>query len=176
MSFLVSATFEPSELLHTFYGAPTGVWTQFDFPPPGAGSSRVNVSLAIYDKTATRLPEGLFLRLRPAASAAPPGGGSLAWRVSKLGQEVDVLVKGSEGVMEGGNQRQHGAVGGVSVMQQLSNNTSTQGGQGLFIQTGDAPLATFGDPTIFPVPTAAGSADPAFGLSIMLITNLWSTN
>jgi len=194
VSFLVSSTFEPSEL-HTIYGAPAALWTQYDFPPSPSSpssSSRVNVSLALYNKTATRLPEGLFLRLRPAAAAAPPGpGGSLVWRVNKLGQAVNVLVQGEEGVIEGGNQRQHGAVGGVTVTQHYSSSNSSSNsnassssssgvgsrdGQGLLILTPDAPLATFGDPSIFPVPTAAGSADPAFGLSLLLMDNLWSTN
>ena len=162
VSFLVASAFEPAEL-HAIYGAPAELQTQFDFPA-GGGGSRVTVSLAAYGKTATRLPEGLFLRLRPAAGAGP-----LRWRVGKLGQEVDVLGGGS-GVLEGGNQRQHGAVGGVHVQQ------AAGAGAALQVLSPDAPLATFGDPSIFPVPTARGSADPAFGLSLMLMNNLWSTN
>jgi hypothetical protein len=162
VSFLVASAFEPSEL-RNLYGAPAELQTQYDFPAAGGGS-RVNVSLAAYGKGATRLPEGLFLRLRPAA-----GAGSLSWRVGKLGQEVDVLGGGS-GVLEGGNQRQHGAVGGVRVQQAAGARAALQ------VLSPDAPLATFGDPSIFPVPTARGAADPAFGLTLMLMNNLWSTN
>ena len=134
-SFLVHASFTP-QLLHEDYGAPSDLWLQYDVPGAGgSGSLRaINVSLTMLNKTATRLPEGLFFRFKAS-------GGALRYAVDKLGRAVDPLS-----VQPGGNHRQHGVGAGVTVL---------SGGQGLLVRAPDAPLAVFGAPSIFPVPTTA---------------------
>ena len=158
-SFLVESTFLPATL-STFYGAPQLLRTQFDFPSGsgGGGGGSINVSLSSYGKRATRLPEGLFVRLRPAAAL-----GALGWSVGKLGSAVDVGE-----VVEGGNQRQHGAVGGV----RAAVGGGAAAGAALSLGTPDAPLAVFGQPSIFPTPTERGTVDLAQGVSVLLMDNL----
>ena len=149
-SFLVNSQFADAAL-HTDYGAPSQMWTQYDVPLSGA----INMSFTILDKTPTRLPEGLFLRFNTTADS---------WRVVKVGMEVDPFD-----VVDDGGLRHHGVDTGVFA------RAST--GAALFIASPDAPLAAFGAPTIFPVPDASGARpDASEGCSFLLMDNLWNTN
>ena len=160
-SFLVHAGFVP-QVLHEEYGAPSDLWIQYDFPGGTTPTSRaINVSLTMLNKTATRLPEGLFLRFKPWGCSGAP----LRYSVDKLGQPVDPLE-----VQPGGNHRQHGVGVGVTV-----GLASGEGG-GLLVRSPDAPLAVFGAPSIFPVPTTTQPPDMGEGFSYLLINNLWNTN
>jgi len=158
-SFLVHASFSP-QLLHEDYGAPSDVWLQYDFPGGaggGGGAPRaINVSLTMLNKTATRLPEGFFFRFKAS------GGAALRYAVDKLGRAVDPLS-----VQPGGNHRQHGVGAGVTVL---------SGARGLLVRAPDAPLAVFGEPSIFPVPTTAAPPGLGEGFSFLLVNNLWNTN
>ena len=167
-SFLVHASLAPA-LLHEQDGAPSDLWVQYDVPSSssagggggggGGGAARaINVSLTMLNKTATRLPEGLFFRFK----AAGGGGGALRYSVDKLGRAVDPLH-----VQPGGNQRQHGVGAGVTVLSATA---------GLLVRAPDAPLAAFGAPSIFPVPTTAAPPEMEEGFSMILIDNLWNTN
>lgn len=151
-SFLVRGDFQPAAL-HSDYGAPSEVWIQYDVPAAGA----INCSLTILNKTATRLADGFFFRFNVSAS-----GGPLAWRVDKIGQSVDPFD-----VQWGGNQRHHGVDAGVTAQKSAD--------AALFIGAPDAPLACFGEPTIFPIPTNQ-TADASQGLSFLLEDCLWNTN
>jgi len=168
-SFLVHAAFA-LQVLHEEYGAPSDLWLQYDLPSAaggggssGAAARAINVSLTMLNKTATRLPEGLFLRFKPWGSGG--SGGPLQYSVDKLGRPVDPLE-----VQPGGNHRQHGVGVGVTVAL-----ASGEGG-GLLVRAPDAPLAVFGAPSIFPVPTTTQPPEMGEGFSYLLINNLWNTN
>jgi hypothetical protein len=156
VSFLVHANFIP-QLLHEDYGAPSDLWIQYDFPGSGGSQRAINVSLTMLNKTATRLPEGLFFRFKSS-----PAGGALSFSVDKLGHPVDPL-----NVQQGGNHRQHGVGVGVTV-------TSSAGS--LLVHAPDTPLAIFGAPSIFPIPTTTAPPEIEEGFSYLLINNLWNTN
>jgi len=152
-SFLVEAAF--ADELHSYYGAPASVWLQFDVPR-GAGGA-INASVSIFNKTATRLPEGLFLRFNASAR----GG----WRVSKLGADVDPFD-----VVPGGAHHNHGFAGprgGVAAL---------DAGARLGVRSDSAGVAGFGNPTPLPAPVWANSTDPAEGAAFMLVANGWGTN
>jgi hypothetical protein len=150
-TFLVRGDYEPASL-HTDYGAPSEVWVQFDVPTSAGGA--INVSLSIFNKTATRLADGFFFRFNAS--------GALSWRVDKIGQAVDPFD-----VQWGGNQRHHGVDANVTAV--------NDAGAALSIGAPDAPLACFGEPTIFPIPTNV-TADRSEGVSFLLADCLWNTN
>lgn len=154
-TFLVRGDFTPSTL-HTDYGAPSEVWVQYDFPASPAGA--INISLTILNKTATRLADGFFFRFNASSSI----GGPLSWKVNKIGQSVDPFD-----VQWGGNQRHHGVDADVTA--------TNAAGAALAIGAPDAPLACFGEPTIFPIPTNQ-TADRTQGVSFLLEDCLWNTN
>lgn len=164
-SFLVEATFQPATL-NTYYGAPASMWLQLDVPRfGGPGSASINASWTILNKTATRLPEGLFLRFN--ASAAGSSGGALQWRIGKLNSFVDPFD-----VVPGGAQRNHGYWGGFAAVK-----ATPGGGAGatLAIESDDFALVNAGRPWPLPAPTLVGP-DASEGLSFLALDNTWGTN
>jgi len=72
--------------LHENAGAPARVVLRLDFATKGA----VGAKLQLWNKTATRLAEAIYLSFAPAGD--PTGGpGPLEWRMEKLGSWVDPL-------------------------------------------------------------------------------------
>ena len=57
--------------LHSYYGAPARVWTRFDFPR-SAASRAVNITLSMFNKTRTRLPEAHWMDFEIAVPVPPP--------------------------------------------------------------------------------------------------------
>jgi len=163
--FLVSSNFGAE--LHADFGAPAQVWTRISVPRGAdpAATSSIALTYEIFDKTATRLPEGLFLRFNASSS-----GGPLEWRVVSLGGAVDPFD-----VVPGGNQHLHGFAGDRSTD---SGIRVTRGGDGhaLFITSDSAALAAFGRPTPLPAPVFPNSTDPSEGAAFMLVGNTWGTN
>lgn len=154
---LVSLSF-PS-LLNAEYGAPAASWLNYTVNADGS----VAVELQLFNKTATRLGEALFLRF-----ATPPVAGS-AWLADVLGFYVDPLD-----VVVRGSQHQHGV--GESV---VYLNAAT--GAGLAVETLDAPIMspwTAADargpiPYIVPYEPLVG---PVEGFASLLFQNVYNTN
>jgi len=98
--FLMSSTFPPP--LHTLYGAPSVMWTRVLIPHADNTSTptTIRLSLIAYQKTPSRVGEGLFFKSLPS----PPG----EWAVDKLGRWVDPYD-----IMVNGNSHHHGSLGGV---------------------------------------------------------------
>eukprot|EP00662_Eupelagonemidae_sp_cell21_P027763 gene27763-64356_t len=85
-----AARLRPPTYAHTDYGAPDEVWLRVGVPSAGA---RLNVTVDLYNKTPTRIPESSSVRFVPAPLAQ-----GWAPRVSKLGRWVDpadVVLNGS---------------------------------------------------------------------------------
>jgi hypothetical protein len=153
VSFLVETAF--SEDAHNLAGAPEALWLRLDVPRGAAAAGSLNVTLELFNKTATRLPEGLFLRFN--ASAA--GG----WRFATLGADVDPFD-----VVPGGNQHLHGARAAVA----LDSGKAAR----LELASDGAGLVSVGRPWPLPAPVWPGSALPGDGLGFMLFGNTWGTN
>jgi hypothetical protein len=167
-SFLVAAAFaDPA--LHSYYGAPAAVWLRVDVPRgSGAAAASIACTLEIYNKTATRLPEGFFLRFQPSrtyASAPAP----LSWAAGKLGSSIDPFD-----VVQGGNHHLHGFTGGIAATKK------DPAGKGkpatLTFASNDAGVASFGKPWPIPAPVWANSSSADDGAGFCLTTNTWGTN
>ena len=146
-TFLVHTSWAaPNPALHTDYGAPGDAWLQLTVPRGAAGGA-IAGELTVFGKTATRLPEGLYLRFNASA-----GEGGTAWAVSKLGTEVDPFD-----VVPGGNHHQHGqGAAGASAV-------ARDGGR-LTVASADFAMAQFGAPIPLPAPVWANATSPSEGL------------
>lgn len=142
------------ELAHRRYGAPATLWLRVEVPPDETSAA---LDLVWLDKTATRLPESLWMVFRPRVE---PRAGDRGWRLHVLGEEIDpreTLVNGS---------RHLAAVwDGVSYRGQ---------GGSLSIETVDASVLAPGEPSLvdfnnFPV-------EPDEGVWFNLANNVWNTN
>lgn len=149
-SFLIETTF--NDVLHTYYGAPETMWMRLDVPT-GTGAGGINITFELFNKTATRLPEGLFIRFNASASDG--------WRVTKVGAEVDPFD-----VVEGGNHHCHGATG----------VTAMSGNARLTLSSDSASLVSVGEPSALPAPVWRNSSSPDDGMSFLLVDNTWGTN
>ena len=148
-SFYLELSF--SEELVTYAGAPTTVWLLVDVAGPS-----LNLTLTVYNKTATRLPEAMFLRFVPPPLA--PSYSADAWMMRKLAEWVDPAD-----IVTGGAKRLHSVSSGISFANQI------------FVQPIHTPLVCFGTPTSFPTPL---TKEPVWadGASFILWDNIWNTN
>ena len=142
--------------LHELYGAPASAWVRLEALKPAAGAAGVNVTLYLFNKTSTRLPEALYVSHKPSVSAAG------TWRMHVLGEEIDPLD-----VAEGASRGLHAVDTGVSL-------TSTDGAH-LELATVDAPVIRWDEPLPFPTPLHS-QPDLAKGVSYVLHDNIWNTN
>ena len=145
-------------------GAPAVVWVQYDFPRSTIG--RINVTVSMYNKTRTRLPEALFLRFNASASASA-GGALLPFspRMSILGTWVD-----PSDVLKQGNRKQHGTDRGVRITANTTSSTSSS----LTINATDALLTVWGRPASLPLPMGPEGYSTEF--SYVLASNPWGVN
>jgi hypothetical protein len=149
VTFVVDVSF-PEEAV-VLAGAPVQTFITWTF----SGDKSVaefNVTIEVFNKTATRLPEAMFFRwLLP--------GGARGISVQKLDEWLDPLD-----VVMGGNQRMHSlSRGGLSLP---AHGTS------LNISSPDTRLVCVGEPTSFPTPTDV-PADASQGVANVLWNNIW---
>jgi hypothetical protein len=177
LSLLSQAQVGPNTTAHTYYGAPAVVWTQVDVPLSGGGGATINITVAAYDKTATRLPEAAFVRF-PAVTTygGSAGAGSDAaapvysWRAGKLASLVDPAD-----VTAGGNRHLHGVHTGFGVI--VADPSGAKPNVTMWVGSPDACVSAWGTPlTALPTPSNATTTDLSGGGSFMLYNNLWGTN
>ena len=90
-TLLLGMTFDPK--LHVDFGAPAMAWMRLEFDPEALGE--VQASLTLVNKTATRLPEAMWV------TNTPVGSGAGNWSMDKLGGAVsplDVATGASRGL------------------------------------------------------------------------------
>ena len=144
--------------LHADFGAPRVVWVRWA-ASSGVGT-RLNASVDLIDKTATRLPEATYFGFTPAGAAAG------AWAMDKLGEWVDPLD-----VVEGAARGLHAVSTGVEFRPSSKGGDDTR----IFFETLDAPIVRWDAPLPFPTPT---KRQPALGngTAFLLHDNIWNTN
>lgn len=142
-------------------GAPPRAYLEYRILPH---SSDLHVDFTWVDKTATRLPEAMWVRWRPGPDATDPK----SWRLYKLGELVDPLD-----VMQNGSMALHAVDdNGVIVM---SNSKTRDGRQyKLQIKSLDAALTCVGWPN--PLPNVRSPPEVSLGISTCLVNNIWGTN
>lgn len=116
--------------------------------------------MSAFNKTATRMPEALWLSFNPVVS----GNGS--WWMNKLGTMVSPLE-----VMVNGSQAQHAISRTASVF--YAGNASEIHDADFFISSLDALVVS---PTQTPFPAIEPLSAVRNGLSFLLLNNCWNTN
>ncbi|CAE7856399.1 unnamed protein product, partial [Symbiodinium sp. KB8] len=173
MSFLLQVNFSMEAV--QLAGAPADAWLHVnvtDAAAGGGGRALVNITVAAFNKTATRLPEAFFLRFIPRACAYS-GGTPPFPCLSKLGSWVDPWP-----VPVGGATHIHGIDDRGFYYTTASSNTSTCAAHAdatLSIVPWDASLINIGTPTAYPSPLE-GLPDTTEGIASLLYNNIWNTN
>lgn len=141
---------------HRDYGAPAEAWLRVDVPNDGA---RIAVTLDLFNKTATRIPESTSVRFVPAPVAR------LTPKVSKLGSWIDPAT-----VVLNGSRHLHGLddLGGVGLF-------GSSGLEARFVAVDSSTACVGRYPTPYPVPLDR-AMDPAAGFSFNVHNNIWNTN
>ena len=147
--FLVQLSF-PARATNTF-GCPKRVFLEWDFPN---AAEEARLTLRWFEKSASRLPEALWLSFVPAVSP------SVLWQMDKLGQWIDPLD-----VVPAGGNKLH-AVGAGIVLE--------DGPTGLEIRTLDAALVAPGEPSLLNFNSDLPRL--AKGAHFNLYNNVWGTN
>ena len=164
---LLSAIADPVAQLE--YGAPAALVTRLVVAhAAAAGAPRVAATVWSVNKTATRMPETMFVSFAPDNATATG-----EWEMQKLGQWQKTVGD----VVAGGSQHLHG----VSIGSGVRYNSSA--GRSIAIEAVDAPVVNLGEPLGLPVPCekvdkpwAAVPDVDTFGVSSVLWNNLWGTN
>jgi len=152
-TFLVHTDFSSSPQLNSYYGAPASCWLQLTVPKALPAAASIAGAFSIYGKTATRLPEGLYLRANASAAG---------WRVGKLSSMVDPFD-----VVPGGNHHQHGFNEEVRAL------AADGSGAALSLASHDFSMAQLGRPIPLPAPVWANATSLSEGLSFRQIGNTW---
>jgi len=139
--------------LTEFYGAPERTVTKLNFSVQG----EIQAEVQLYNKTATRLAEAMYVSFNPASDAT-----SLDWSMEKLGSWIDPLD-----VADGGSK-------GLHCVTRLKASRADGGGS-MLIDTPDAALARWDKPFPFPTPLYK-EPDMELGLHMVLFNNMWNTN
>ena len=142
--------------LVTYAGAPAAVYYDISSPKD---SNDLFIDIVWENKTATRLPEAMWLSWECDAPAVDPS----SWAMSKLGQWISPLE-----VMRNGSMSMHAIDdGGISVR-------SGDGKSVLRVRSLDAVLVSPGRPT--PFPSVVHLPDLHAGMHFNLVNNVWGTN
>ena len=136
------------------YGAAAG-WTSVDVD---RATGEVAVTIGMFNKSSTRIPEAMFVQMLPAA---PMRYGS--WSVNKLGAHISATD-----VVDGGAKHLHG------ITRQPALSVAS-GGQRMSVSALDAAVVNFGELTAYPYLYNTIPDTDQFGASFLLWDNLWGT-
>lgn len=139
-------------------GAPAEVWLDIQAPED---TDSLLLDVIWVNKTATRLPEAMWVQFAPSSTVADPH----SWQMYKLGRPISPLD-----VVYNGSQSMHAVCDdGISV------RGSGQGAwEQLNIRSLDAALVSPGEPIPFPV--TRSKPDLSKGMAYNLANNIWGTN
>eukprot|EP01116_Phalansterium_solitarium_P008699 TRINITY_DN22658_c0_g1_i1.p1 TRINITY_DN22658_c0_g1~~TRINITY_DN22658_c0_g1_i1.p1 ORF type:complete len:757 (+),score=184.44 TRINITY_DN22658_c0_g1_i1:92-2362(+) len=141
------------------YGAPRDVWLLL-----AVQHASIEITLLWFNKTATRLPESLWLTFNPILDRSPDRW-VYAWRVFKLGQSISPI-----NVANNGSKHLHGFDSGVAYNPDGRENY----GPPLFIDSVDAGVVAPGGDQLLNFTNA--EPDMNRGMSFNLFNNLYGTN
>jgi len=158
-NFLVEATL-PDEA-HTLAGAPATVWTVVTMGFAAGDELKLDFEFRQIAKTATRLPEALFVQFRPAV----PSDG---WGLEMFNTSEIVLDPTDVMPSPGGS-------GGAPHTRCVSGVRWDGLAGGLHLSSEDVPCIASGKPTPFPTPRNV-APDMSYGVSYNVYNNIWNTN
>ena len=161
-TFLVELTF-PNDIIQDYGGSKT-IWVNYTFPLDS--SSNIYVELEWFNKTATRLPESLWIEFNPILPVT--SNTCNQWKIDVLDYDVDPSK-----IVDYGSRRLH-AIGhkGVRFYEQNSDSPA------FTLYSYDAPLLSIGSADYLlnfdnSIPNCQGI--DGNGLFINLHNNLWNT-
>jgi len=152
-SFLVEL--QMPEESYTKYGSAPTLWHQIDVE--AHDRNEIRTTLTILNKTATRLPEALWVTFNPV----PQTDNAWLWSLQKLGEPVDpnqVVLNGSHHIH---------AVESVSY---------SNGIQRMDLSSYDVALVVPGQPSAFPIPLDQEPDIQNYGVNFNIYNNIWGTN
>ena len=149
LEVLCAVTFDSRA--HIDYGAPAQAFLHYTFPDY---SPSIRLTLQWFKKTATRLPEALWLTFQPLAPT-PEG-----WHVEKMGRWISPLE-----VVSRGGRKLHAVAGEVRYRDDARH---------ISIRSLDAPLLAPGQPALMQFDNQL--PDLAGGMHFNLFNNQWTTN
>jgi hypothetical protein len=161
--------------VHTERGAPATAQVQLSCPPPADNSTSTEMQYTVrwFNKTATHVPETIWLSHVPLALADTSGGSQTQGRVllDKLGSQLDAMD--ADLGCDGTNRltcgvHLHGVGdGGVRIRQD-------NGQEIIRLASRDSSLVSVGE--ITPLPTPLRVPSLAGGVHFALVGNVWNTN
>ena len=155
--YVSHATFETAATLN--YGAVTDVWTNYTVTVnSNGGLENIDVTMGLFNKSATRLPESMFVQFHPLLSST---AADTQWMAETLGS-----WSSPNQVLDGGSKRLFGS-------QKVRTSGLTDG---LTITSRDSAVASFGMLNAYPIPTNKTADVEDYGVSFVLWDNLWGTN
>ncbi|PAA81218.1 hypothetical protein BOX15_Mlig012712g1 [Macrostomum lignano] len=159
-SFVIVVVPEDS-LAVSDYGAPQKVFLTYNF------SSGIDVDVLVWNKTSTRIEEGLFVEFRASADMADAPNASCRWLLNKVDGYVDPMR-----VTYGGSILQHAINEHAVFSCEMGASKKV-----LVVQSKDVPLACpfsrFQEASVFPYLDRLTRVD---GVSFNIYNNVWITN
>ena len=171
-SFALKMAFE--KVAHSAFGAPEYVWVTISLASAknvaktnGVSNDKlsIDVSIGMYNKTRTRLPESMFVRFEPFGRLNGDNGGDIEWEACRLGQWI-----GTRDIVDGGSKHLYGVTDNGTRATNLKTNSI------MSVSSLDSPVTTFGFDTAYPSSTHKDPNVNSFGTSFVLWDNLWGTN
>ena len=163
---------------HTMYGAPAAIGLEYTVP--GTNGSAVDISLVWSNKTATRLPESMWLSFSPSLAGIASTQSSGGWEMDVMGHKVL-----PEEVVEGGTLYKHAVGTGVTLRLVTGSDGGTDAAHevdglsvapALFrVETLDSPLVSPGDTNHMLRYNAERLDSLHGGMHFNLHNNLWGT-
>ena len=169
-SFALKLAFETAA--YSAYGAPEHVWVTISFESANVAQANsigddklsIDISIGMYNKTRTRLPESMFVRFEPFGRLGGKNG-DIEWEACRLGQWV-----GTSDIVDGGSKHLYGVTDNGTRATNLKTNSI------MSVSSLDSPVTTFGFDSAYPSSTHKGPDVDDFGTSFVLWDNLWGTN
>lgn len=121
---------------HQKYGAPDELW--LNITVPGSTKALADITLSWRKKTATRLPEAMWMSFVPSIPVINKIN-TVKWEMDVLGHPVNPLE-----VVRRGTRHKHAVWSGFTLIVEENTKTSTHTKE-LFIETLDTPLIAPGD-------------------------------
>ena len=148
------ASFDAQAVLE--YGAVDDVWTNYTVSVNAKGGlEKIEVTMGLFNKTTTRLPESMFVQFHPLLSGTVEK--TQQWSAETLGS-----WSSPKDVVDGGSKRLFGS--------------KVVRANGVTITSQDSAVASFGMLNAYPIPTNKTADVDDHGVSFVMWDNLWGTN
>lgn len=136
------------------YGASESLWIKYNFT-----HSNIEIDLHVLNKTATRIPEAMWLSFNPKVNSG-------YWSLSKL----DAQINSNDIILNGSTHLHSTQDWNYFVPTNIVNQNTPLVG----IYSLDAPLVSIGSRNPFPIPLNV-KARQDNGLHYCLVNNIWGT-